>query len=162
MELVSVAALAENRVIGADGELPWESIPADKEQYRSRIADDPVILGRRTFESMIEDLPGEYQIVLSRQDRSYDVDTAFDVSSVEETLEQTKELCAETAYVIGGEAIYELFQPHLDRMVLSRVHGTYEGDTYYPEWNSDEWELTDEDDYGRFTLQYWSRRASTR
>jgi dihydrofolate reductase len=52
MELVSVAALADNRVIGDAGELPWPSIPADKQQYRARIANDPVILGRVTFDSM--------------------------------------------------------------------------------------------------------------
>ena len=52
MELISVAAIAGNRVLGKDGELPWPSIPADKRQYRERIADWPVVLGRRTFDSM--------------------------------------------------------------------------------------------------------------
>ena len=56
MELVSVAAVAENGVIGNDGELPWPSIPADKRQYRGRVAGSPVVLGRRTFKSMREDL----------------------------------------------------------------------------------------------------------
>jgi len=73
MELVSVAAVADNRTIGLNGEIPWESIPEDKEQYRSRIADDPVILGRRTFESMRKDLPGRAQVVLSRDERDYGV-----------------------------------------------------------------------------------------
>ena len=75
MKLVSVAAVAENGVIGRDGELPWESIPADKRQYRNRVADAPVILGRRTFDSMRDDLPGSHQIVLSRAERDYGVDS---------------------------------------------------------------------------------------
>ncbi len=158
MELVSVAALSEDGVIGRSGELPWESIPADKAQYRRRIADDPVILGRRTFESMLDDLPGRAQIVLSRTERSYDVDSAVDADGVEAAIERAKSFDADTAYVIGGGAVYELFQPHVDRMLLSRVHGSYEGDTHYPEFDTDEWELIDETGYDQFTLEEWRRR----
>jgi len=158
MELVSVAAVADNGVIGDDGELPWPSIPADKKQYRSRIADHPVVLGRRTFDSMRDDLPGSTQLVLSRSDREYDVETAIHVGSVEGTIEQAEALGAETAYVIGGGAIYELFQPHIDRMALSRVHGEYEGDTFYPEFEGSEWELLEETPSDRFTLEEWVRR----
>lgn len=157
MELVSVAALADNRVIGDDGELPWPSIPADKRQYRERIADDPVILGRRTFDSMRDDLPGSHQIVLSRSRDSFDVDTAYHAEGVDEATEIAESLGAERASVIGGGGIYRLFQPYVDRMVLSRVHGDYEGDTYYPEWDADEWTLEAETAYDRFTLQQWVR-----
>jgi dihydrofolate reductase len=157
MQLVSVAALADNRVIGIDGELPWPSIPADKKQYRERIADDPVILGRKTFESMLDDLPGSAQIVLSRSEQEFDVDTAHHARGVEEAVELAESLGSDTAYVIGGEGIYTLFQPHLDRMALSRVPGEYDGDTFYPEWDEAEWELESEREYDRFTLQEWVR-----
>ena len=158
MELVSVAALSENGVIGRSGELPWESIPADKAQYRGRIADDPVILGRRTFESMLDDLPGRAQIALSRSERDYGVDSAVHADGVETAIERAESFDAETAYVIGGGKVYELFQPHVDRMVLSRVHGTYEGDSYYPEFDADEWDLIEETPHDRFTLEEWRRR----
>jgi dihydrofolate reductase len=158
MELVSVAAVAENGVIGDGSELPWPSIPVDKEQYRSRIAEYPVVLGRRTFDSMRDDLPGSTQLVLSRSERKYDVETAIHVGGVEEAVEQAAALGAETVYVIGGGDIYELFQPHVDRMALSRVHGEYEGDTFYPEWDMSEWELVEETPYDRFTLEAWVRR----
>lgn len=157
MKLVSVAAVADNGVIGDDGELPWPSIPADKQQYRERINNDPVILGRRTYESMRDDLPGSHQIVLSRNRQSFDVETAHHASDVEEAVEIAESLDAERAYVIGGGAIYRLFQPHVDRLVLSRVHGEYEGDTSYPEWDDDAWELASETEYDRFTLQEWVR-----
>ena len=157
VELVSVAAVADDGVIGADGELPWSSIPADKEQYRSRIADHPVILGRRTFESMLDDLPGSAQIVLSRSVDSFDVDTAHHAATVEEAVEIADSLGADTAYVIGGGKIYDLFQPHVDRMALSRVHGEYEGDSYYPEWDEAEFELVESTEYDRFTLEEWRR-----
>lgn len=158
VELVSVAAVAENGVIGRGGELPWESIPADKAQYRDLIADDAVILGRHTFESMREDLPGRTQIVLSRTEREYGVETAVHAGSVDGAVDRVRSFESDLAYVIGGGGIYDLFQPHVDRMVLSRVHGRYEGDTYYPEWNEDDWKQTDETVYGRFTLEGWRRR----
>lgn len=163
MELVSVAAIADNRVIGTDGEIPWPSIPADRRQYRRRVAEHPVILGRRTFESMLEDLPGERQLVLSRSAPEYDVETATVVDGVDAAIERAERSCAEldreTAYVLGGGAVYALFQPHLDRMLLSRVPGTYEGDTRYPDWSESEWRLVRETEFEGFTLQEWERRT---
>jgi len=157
MELISVAAVAENGVIGDDGELPWPSIPADKRQYRERTADDPVILGRRTYESMLDDLPGSAQIVLSRSRQSFDEPTAHHAADVAEAVSVAESLSAERAYVLGGGGIYELFQPHLDRMVLSRVHGSYDGDTTYPEWDESAWDLVATTEYDRFTLEEWER-----
>jgi len=157
MELISVAAVAENGVLGDDGELPWESIPADKRQYRERTADHPVVLGRRTFESMLDDLPGSEQIVMSRSERSFTVPTAHHAADVAEALDVARSLGADRAHVLGGGAIYDLFQPHVDRMVLSRVHGTYEGDTRYPEWDESAWELVDSEAHDRFTLEEWVR-----
>lgn len=159
IELHSVAAVAENGEIGRDGELPWDSIPADKEQYRKRVADSPVVLGRRTFESMLDDLPGSAQIVLSRTERDYGVETAHHAGSVEEAIEITESLDNDTAYVLGGGGIYELFQPYLDRMVLSRVPGEYDADSYYPMFDTDEWELERETEYDGFTLEEWRRRS---
>ena len=157
MELVSVAALTDDRVIGKDGELPWPSIPADKKQYRERIADAPVILGRRTFDSMRDDLPGAMQVVLSRSTRSFDVETAVHAADVDSAVEAAATHGGDTAYVIGGAKIYELFQPHLDRMVLSRVPGTYEGDSYYPAFDESAWRLVSETAQEGYTLEEWVR-----
>lgn len=157
MELVSVAAVADNLVIGKDGELPWDRLPGDKRQYRTRVADDPVILGRRTFESMGDDLPGRAQIVLSRTEREFGVDSAHHAGSVEEAVERAAALGADRAYVLGGAGIYALFQPHLDRMVLTRVPGEYDGDAYYPQWDGDEWRLLGETSYDEFTVEEWKR-----
>ena len=158
MELVSVAALAENRVIGDDGSLPWERLPEDYEQYRSRVAGEPVVLGRRTFDSMRGNLPGRAQVVLSRTEREYDVETAHHASGVETAMDRLRGFDVETAYVLGGAAIYALFQPHLDRMVLSHVPGEYEGDTFYPEWDTDEWTVVSEQPSEGFTVRHWERR----
>lgn len=159
MELITVAAVAENGVIGRDGELPWASIPADKRQYRTRIADWPVILGRRTFDSMREDLPGSAQVVLSRSQSDYTIESAHHAAGIDDAIEVVESLGSDRAYVIGGAGIYDLFQPVVDRMVLSRIPGEYDGDTYFPEWNQDEWTLVDRTDYDDFTLEEWVRKA---
>ncbi|MFW6000499.1 MAG: dihydrofolate reductase, partial [Halorubrum sp.] len=131
-------------------------------QYRERVAGSPVILGRRTFDSMRGDLPGSRQIVVSRSVDAVDVPTATVANGDEEAIERAREAAAEvgvdTVYVLGGGGIYALFQPRLDEMVLSHVDGAYEGDTYYPEWDEEEWEIAAETAYDRFTLREWIRR----
>lgn len=159
MELITVAAVAENGVIGQAGELPWPSIAADKRQYRARIADWPVILGRRTFDSMRDDLPGTAQIVLSRSPQEYDIDSAHHAGNVAEAIAVADALGAERAYVIGGAEIYALFQPVVDRMVLSRIPGEYDGDSVFPDWNPEAWERTSREPHAEFTLEEWVRRA---
>lgn len=160
MELITVAAVAENGVIGRDGELPWPSIPADRRQYRERVADWPVILGRRTFDAMRDDLPGSAQVVLSRSERTYDVASAHHASGVDGAVDVVESLDAERAYVIGGAGIYELFQPHVDGMVLSRIPGRYEGDAHFPDWDADAWHLVDRTEYEAFTLEEWRREPA--
>jgi len=160
MELITVAAVAENGVIGRSGELPWPSIPADKRQYRNRIADWPVILGRRTFDSMREDLPGTAQVVLSRSVSEYGVDSAHHAGGIDDAVATVESLGPDRAYVIGGAGIYGLFQPVVDRMVLSRIPGEYDGDAYFPEWDTSEWSVVDRTPYDDFTLEEWVRERS--
>jgi dihydrofolate reductase len=155
MELVSVAAVADNGVIGDGDEVPWH-LPEDVAQYRERVADSPVILGRRTFE-MFEDLPGAAQIVVSRTERDWDSASVFHAGGVDEAVAVAESLGADRAYVIGGSAVYELFQPHVDRMVLTRVPGEYDGDSYFPEWDEADWRLVEETPYENFTVETWER-----
>lgn len=157
VELVSVAALAENRVIGRDGSIPWPSLPEDRAQYRALVANDPVVLGRRTFDSMLDDLPGSAQVVLSRSVASVDVPSARVASDVEAAVALLDEMGAAVAYVLGGGKIYHLFQPHLDRMVLSHVPGEYEGDATYPAWDEAAWTVVREEPHDGFTVREWVR-----
>jgi len=163
MRLVSVAAVAENGVIGNDGEVPWPHLPADVKQYRERVADSPVILGRRTFESMRGDLPGTAQVVVSRSVDAVEEPTAVVAGGVDEAIElardRLEERADDTVYVLGGGAIYDLFQPHIDGMALSHVEGGYEGDTRFPGFDESEWTIVAETDYDGFTLREWHRRT---
>jgi dihydrofolate reductase len=161
MDLISVAAVAENGVIGDEnGDVPWD-LPEDVDQYRERVADYPVILGRRTYE-MYENPPGSTQIVLSRTERDWDRETAHHAGGVEDAVDLVASLGADRAYVVGGGGIYDLFQPHLTGMALTRVPGEYEGTTYYPDWDEAEWELLDTEAYDGFTVKRWERKRDPR
>ena len=158
MKLISIAAVAENGVIGSNNELPWQSISADKKQYRERIADSPVILGRRTFDSMRDNLPGTAQIVLSRSESAFDIESAHHASDIDDAVATVESIGSDHAYVIGGAGIYDLFQPVVDRMVLSRIPGEYDGDTYFPDWDTDDWTEVNRTLYDEFTLEEWVRK----
>lgn len=161
MDLIALAAVSDNWVIGQGNELPWRSIPEDKQQYRDRTSDWPVILGRRTYESMLDDLPGNQQIVLTTQPEA--VSSRPDVSlvtSIRDALSTLRDLEVDRAYVLGGGAIYEVFLPHLDRVLLSRVSGSYEGDTHFPRLERMDWECIDMETRTGFTLETWVPASS--
>jgi dihydrofolate reductase len=158
VELVAVAAVAENGVIGDGRELPWH-LPHESRRYRERVAEEVVALGRRTHDMMTEDPAGKYRIVLSRSDREYEP-PEYHAGGVGEAIEWTADLGADELYVLGGEAIYRLFLPHFDRMLLSRVHGEYEGDAHFPEFDRDQWHLADSTDFEGYTLEEWVRAGS--
>lgn len=157
MELVSVAALTPDGVIGRGDGVPWEAIPADRAQYLARVESTPVIVGRRTFDSMRGDPPGCAQVVLSRRLEVVDVETATVAASVDEAIATAKSFEEETAYVVGGGTVYEQFLPHVDRMVLSRLRRRYDGDCYYPNFDRREWTLDSTVDFERFVLEEWRR-----
>jgi len=157
MELITVAAVAENGVIGREGELPWPRIQADRRQYRSRIADSPVIVGRTTFDSMRDDPPGTAQIVVSRSEAEFTDNSTYYASGIDEALEVAASLDDDQVYVIGGAKIYDLFQSVVDKMVLSRIPGEYDGDAYFPEWDVTKWHQVKTIDYDEFTLEEWLR-----
>ncbi len=157
MDVVAVAAVGENLAIGLDGELPWEHIPEDKRQYRQCVEGHPVILGRRTFESMRDALPGRRQIVVSQSRDAYPEPSVHVVDGVDAALELAEAQDSHTVYVLGGAAIYALFFPVFDRMVLSRIPGTYEADVYFPAWDAETWSVVSTTEYDAFTLEIWER-----
>ncbi|WP_135822233.1 dihydrofolate reductase [Halostella litorea] len=153
MEVIAVAAVGENGVIGDGPTLPWD-LPEEVRRYRERVAGETVVLGRRTFE-MFDDPPGEHRIVLSRSDRSYEDPAVTHAGSPAAALDVARDRGCSTLYVLGGSAIYAAFLPHYDRMLLSRVHGEYEGDASFPAFDRDRWELVDETPYEGYTLEEW-------
>lgn len=142
-DIVLVAALDECRVIGREGGLPWH-LPADLRHFKKTTMGHPLVMGRKTYESLGGGLPGRDNIVLTGQ-TDVDYSDAVVVHSLDEAFDRVDELDTEEAMVIGGESIFRQTLPRADRMVLTLVAGRHDGDTYFPDFDGDEWEIVDAD-----------------
>ena len=134
-QVVFVVARADNGVIGKDGKLPWH-LPADLKHFKQVTMGTPMIMGRKTFESLPGLLPGRRHIVLTR-DTSWSADGAEVVHSVEEALRKagTERVC-----VVGGAEIFDLMMPVATHIELTEVHTDAEGDTIMPSPNPADWQ----------------------
>lgn len=134
-EIMLVLARADNGVIGKDGALPWH-LPADLKHFKALTTGKPMIMGRKTFDSLPGLLPGRRHIVLTR-DQSWQAEGAETVHSVSDAIALAD---ADTIAVIGGAEIYHQFLPHAARIELTEVHIDAEGDTVMPPFDTDVWE----------------------
>lgn len=130
-----IAAASENNVIGDHGKIPWD-IPADMKHFRAITIGKPVIMGRKTYESIGHPLPKRPNIVITRQ-KGFTAEGCEVVGSLEEAIEKVER--TEEVFVIGGGEIYKDALPRADRVYLTRVHATIEGDAYFPEFHSEHW-----------------------
>ncbi len=133
-ELVIIAAVAEdNRVIGKDKDLPWH-IPEDLQRFKRLTTGHPLLMGRRTFESIVHQfggpLPDRKMVVLTTQDGYAEYPEVDTYASVDAALDALPD--DETVFIGGGESVYEQFLPHADRLELTLVEGAHEGDTFFP------------------------------
>lgn len=122
-----IAAYARHRVIGRNGQVPW-SLPADSRYFQQTTLGQTVVMGRKTFESLDEPLPGRHNIVLSR-------DPAFRPTGAEILRTKAEVLALGSVWIIGGEQIYCLFLDVADRLYLTEIDLEVEGDTFFPEWD---------------------------
>lgn len=140
--IVQVVAVSLNGVIGANGDMPW-SLPSDLKRFKQITMGKPIVMGRKTFDSIGRPLPGRANIVISRS-ATYQADGVHVVSSIDEALELgirlAKDTGAEEVCVIGGGQIYLQTLDRTRRIYMTRVMAEMAGDTVYPELPSDEWE----------------------
>jgi dihydrofolate reductase len=137
-----VAAMAANRVIGCDGQLPWH-LPDDLRHFKSLTMGHPVIMGRRTFESVGGPLPGRRTIVISRT-LAGPPHTQVELAR---TLDDALRLTAGEAgpiFIVGGAVLYAAALPLVDVMHLTELDEAVEGDTFFPDLDRTEWRLTSE------------------
>ena len=134
MTISLVAAMGRNRVIGNKGKLPWH-MPADLKYFRDKTKGKPVIMGRKTFDSMGKLLPNRTNIILTR-DRHYKADGCIVADSADEALKSAGN--AGEIMVIGGQKIFEQFMPIADRIYLTIIYADFEGDAYFPKYGK-EW-----------------------
>lgn len=151
MEKIIIAAVSENGVIGKNGKIPWD-ISEDMKHFKDKTTGYPVIMGRKTYQSFPENfrpLPERTNIVLTRSDFNPEKESVKIANSLEEAYEIAENI-DEKAFIIGGSSVYERSLEDADKMILTEVHRDVDGDTFFPEWNHENWEEVSRDERDGF------------
>ncbi len=144
MVVALIAAVADNGVIGIDNRLPWH-LPGDLQWFKRQTLGKPIVMGRRTFQSIGRPLPGRENIVVSR-DPDFRAAGCRVVGSLDEALEAASG--APEVMIIGGAELYRQTLPRAQRLYLTRVHANVEGDARFPEVDSSQWREVAREDHG--------------
>jgi dihydrofolate reductase len=136
-----IAALAANGVIGRDNGMPWH-LPEDLKRFRALTTGHPIVMGRKTWDSLGRPLPGRTSIVISRQ-AGLDLPGALVACSLDEALQlAAASEGGERAFVIGGAQLYALALPRTDDLLLTEIATPFAGDTVFPEFDRKAWRET--------------------
>lgn len=138
-----IAAVSNNNVLGRDNQIIWQ-IPADLQYFKSITQGHVVIMGRKTFESLEKPLSNRTNIVVTRQ-HDYAGEGIIIAHSVQEAIKKARNFNEEEIFIIGGGEIYRQCLPFTDRIYLTKIHAVYAGDTYFPEFDEDEWKVIKEE-----------------
>ncbi|MEI2467551.1 DfrD/DfrG/DfrK family trimethoprim-resistant dihydrofolate reductase [Niallia taxi] len=135
MRISLIVAMAKDRVIGKNNDIPWR-IPKDWEYVRDTTKRHTIVLGRKNLESIGRALPNRRNIILTR-DKNFN----FDGCEIAHSVEEVFDLCVneEEIFIFGGEQIYNIFLPYVNKMHITKIHHHFEGDTFFPEVNFNEW-----------------------
>lgn len=148
LPLCLIAALAENRVIGRENQLPWH-LPADLKHFKAKTLGKPIIMGRKTWDSLGRPLPGRLNLVVSRQ-AGLQLEGAEVFATVEAARERAevwaREQGVDEVMLIGGAQLYEQALPIADRLYLTRVALQPEGDAWFPAFDESHWQRVERDD----------------
>lgn len=157
--IVLVAAYADNRVIGVDGDIPWR-IPEDLAHFKAATLGHTLLMGRATYDSIGRPLPGRTTIVLTR-DPAWSAGEHADRVLVAHSFEEALDLAAllpGDVMVAGGAQVYALALPHATHQVLTEVHRVVQGDTFYPELDDARWRETAREEHDGYAFVWLERR----
>lgn len=140
MQISLIAAMAHNHVIGKDNSMPWH-MPADLAHFKQLTLGKPVVMGRRTFESIGRALPGRPNIVLSSQTDLPAVDGVTYYQQLSIALADLQQAGTVEVMIIGGATLYSAILSLAHRMYLTFIDTPVEGDTFFPSWEPKEWQL---------------------
>jgi dihydrofolate reductase len=141
MTVSLIVATSTNSVIGSIGKLPWH-LPDDLRNFKRLTTGKPIVMGRKTHESIGRPLPDRHNVIITR-DPDYVVGGCDVVSSPEAAMSLLHD--AEEVMIIGGGEVYAAFLPLADRVYLTRVHAVIDGDVLFPELDEDEWAMLSTD-----------------
>lgn len=140
--IIMIAAVAENNALGKNNDLVWH-LPNDFKRFKSLTTNHHIIMGRKTFESFPKPLPNRTHIVITRQS-DYHPEGCIVVDSIEKAIAACPE--NEDSYIIGGGEIYNLALPYTDIIEITKVHHTFDADTFFPKINEKEWILVESEE----------------
>ena len=135
--IIMIAAAAENNALGKDNKIVWH-LPNDYKRFRRLTTGHHIIMGRKTFESLKKPLPDRKHIIITRQ-KEYKAEGCIVVDTMQKALDACPK--DQNSFIIGGGEIYKLGISYADKIELTRVHGTFEADAFFPEINEGEWKL---------------------
>ena len=166
MTISLVVAASENNVIGKDNRLLWH-LPNDMKFFKNTTWGMPVIMGRKTFESLGKPLTGRTNIVMTR-DKDWTANGTTVSSNMDEALRAAADTDAREVFVIGGGEIFQQVLPQANRVYLTRVHTSLGGDAFFPELPAKEWELLSQLDFTAdakhayaYSFQVWQRNSQS-
>ncbi|GGD63646.1 dihydrofolate reductase [Paenibacillus nasutitermitis] len=145
MPITMIAAMARNRVIGADNAMPWR-LPAESAHFRRSTVGRTVLMGRKTFQSLGKPLKDRRNVILTRSSQ-FAHEGCEVVHSLDEALSRYNTNPNEELVVMGGEEVYKLFLPFADKLLLTEVEAVVEGDAYFPAFDENHWQLMDSEPY---------------
>jgi len=145
MTISFVVAASENNAIGKDNQLLW-NLPNDMRFFKNTTWGSVVIMGRKSFESMGKALKGRINIVITRQE-DWKAEDAIVAKDIKDAVKKAEAANCKEIYIIGGGEIYKQSLDIVNKIYLTRVHTTVEGDTYFPELDKSKWELTSSEDF---------------
>ncbi|NDI35397.1 dihydrofolate reductase [Chengkuizengella sediminis] len=132
-----IFAMDQNRLIGKDNKLPWY-LPGDLAFFKKTTLQHPVLMGRKTYESIGRPLPKRKNIILT-QNKNYKAEGCIVVNTIEDALGQCND---EENFVIGGSEIYKLLLPYVNKLYVTQIEHVFDGDSYFPEIDEKIWEQT--------------------
>jgi len=149
MKKSMIVAMAENRVIGINNNLPWY-LPNDLKYFKQVTMGKPILMGRKTYESIGKPLPGRANIVLTRNE-SWSAEGVKTVNSLMQAFELAQSIVEidgqDEMMVIGGDQIYQSTLADIDRIYLTKVHAEVKGDAYFPELDWSQWKEVGREDF---------------
>ena len=150
-----IVGLTKKRIIGKNNDLPWK-ISDDLKNFKKHTNNKTIIMGRKTYESIGRPLPNRNNIVISRTMQPKENLTI--ATSIEDAIEKAKQF-NQDIFIIGGSTIYEKFLPIVDKLYLSWIKQDYDGDTYFPEFNLEDWQEESKEAFDEFDFIIYKRKG---